>query len=293
MIIDSHAHYTHKRFDVEVPYLCAQDGEWAVRYADRETLFAEMQKNNIVGVIEPSIEFDGIEKQRKIASKHRAYMSTAFGVHPTRCVNTAWKNRKELKNYAEKADIIAIGETGLDYHLPRKKQHRLYQKRWFVYQLKLADHLKLPLILHTRDADKDALKILKKYKKRIHGGVVHCFTGDRLLAEKYITLGFVIGIGGKLLCDDEAGRILSDTVKHVPLSSILVETDAPFVFPDVSELAYSGNQRKKLCNSSLILPAVIRKIAELKEESYTTVENILYQNTLRVFNLNIQASEDK
>ncbi len=291
MIIDSHAHYAHARFDVEIPYLRAQNGEYTVCRADREGLLAEMRKHHIVGFIEPSIGFDSIEKQLTLVSEHRAFMWAALGVHPTRCIHTAWENRQKVKEYAENNNIIAIGETGLDYHYPREKQHRLRQKRWFVYQLKLADRLRLPLVLHIRMADKDALKILKKYKTRLHGGVVHCFTGDHRLAEEYIALGFTIGIGGKLLCDDAEGHALRDTVAHVPSDALLVETDAPYVLPDIDELICSGHQRKKLCNSSLILPMVIRRIAELRGEDPEAIEDTIYRNTVRVFKLSVDGDD--
>lgn len=285
MIIDSHAHYAHVRFDGEFPYLRPQDGEYTVCRDNREDLLAELKSCGIIGAIEPSIGFDNIEKQLSLVSDHRDFMWVALGVHPTRCFKTLRKNRKKLSELAEGSDIIAIGETGLDYHYPRMKQHRLCQKAWFVYQLKLADRLGLPLVLHVRDADRDAFKILKKYKDRLHGGVAHCFTGDYLTAQEYIDLGFSLGIGGYLLWDDEEGRRLQDTVRRVPLSSLLVETDAPYVLPDVGELTGSKKQLKKLCNSSLILPAIIEKIARLKGESYETVEYAVYQNTVRTFRL--------
>ena len=159
---------------------------------------------------------------------------------------------------------------------------------WFVYQIKLAKKLELPLILHVRDADADALKILKKYRSQLTGGVAHCFSGDAELAEEYISLGFAVGIGGKLLCDDEKGRILSETVKNIPLSSIVVETDAPFVLPDISKVQCSRNQRRKLCNSSLILPQLVRRIAELRGEDCEYVEEAIFQNTVRVFSLTFE-----
>lgn len=286
MIIDSHAHYAHPRYNVEIPYLRERGGAYAVSRADREGLIEEMRNNGITGIIEPSIGFDSIEEQLALVSKYPNLMWAAVGVHPTRCIRTAWRNRKKLMAYAEKGKAVAIGETGLDYHKPRKQQHRLHQKRWFVYQIKLADRMKLPLILHTRMADRDALKILKKYRSRLHGGVVHCFKGDRQLAEAYISLGFAIGVGCTVLNDDAEGRALSDAVRNVPLTSLLIETDAPFVLPDIDEGVSRGNQRKKLCNSSLILPAVIQRISELRGETYETVEDAVCQNTVRVFNLN-------
>ena len=286
MIIDSHAHYAHFKFGAEFPYVCENVGTPELHRSDREGLFAEMRKNNIVGVIEPSIGFDAIESQGRLAEKNKAFVKLAVGVHPTRCIRTDFKLRKRLLGYAERYRAIAIGETGLDYHYPRSLQHRLRQKLWFVYQIKLAHRLSLPLVLHIRDADEDALKLLGRYKKYLHGGVAHCFTGESTLAKKYIDLGFAIGIGGKILNGDDEAEAICDAVKHVPLASLLVETDAPLVIPEDHKDLCRGNCRKKLCNSSLILPSVIRKIASVRTESCDTVENAIFENTLRVFGIN-------
>lgn len=288
MIIDSHAHYAHVRYDAEFPYLSVQDGNFIVERATRDGLINNMLDHSIIGFIEPSINYDNIEKQLSLLREYPFRIWAAVGVHPTRCINTDWSKRKNLSAYATKGKAIAIGETGLDYHYSRKEQRRFRQKRWFKYQIKLANKLKLPLILHIRSADHDALKILQKHKKSIHGGVVHCFTGDYNLAEKYINLGLSIGIGGMLLSDNAQGKALTETVKRLPLSSILVETDAPFVLPDIDDLECGSNQRKKLCNSSMILKKIIRKIAEIKHEESESVENSIYKNTVDLFNLEIK-----
>ena len=285
MIIDSHAHYAHPKFTGEFTYLFETSGEYAIARTDREGLFAEMREKGIARFIEPSIGFEAIEAQIELVNEHSEYMSLVLGVHPTRCTRISYGKRKELKRYAEGCSPLAIGETGLDYHQPRKEQHRIKQKRWFVYQIKLADKLGLPIVLHVRDADADAIRMLKRYKRRLHGGVAHCFTGNAQLAMEYIDLGYVIGIGGKLLCDNEMGRELCETVKSIPLSSIVVETDAPLVLPDIRDDICSKKQKRKLCNSSLILPSVVRKIAELRGEEAEAVEKAIYENTLRAFGL--------
>ncbi|MBP3322014.1 MAG: TatD family hydrolase [Clostridia bacterium] len=287
MIIDSHAHYAHFRYDTEVPYLGMEEGALTVRRGDREALLADLRASGIVAAIEPSIGFEALEKQRERVTESEGFLWEAIGVHPTRCIHTPWKARRTVSAYAESGHPIAIGETGLDYHHPRRLQHRLRQKLWFIYQIKLADRLGLPLILHIREGDRDALRILKRYKDRLHGGVVHCFGGDHRLAQEYIALGFAIGVGGKLLCENEEGRALGDTVKNVKLRHLLVETDAPYVLPEEGLPDCSGNQRKKLCNSSLILPAVISRIARIRGEEAAFVEEQIYQNTVALFHLNI------
>ncbi|MBQ8497902.1 MAG: TatD family hydrolase [Clostridia bacterium] len=287
MIIDSHAHYAYERYDSEVAYLCERDGKFDVRLAGRETLLKEMRKNGIVGFLEPSIGFDAIEKQLQFVSEHHSFIWSAVGVHPTRCIHTDWDKHEKVREYAENADIIAIGETGLDYHTEEAKQKSDLQKQWFVYHIELADRLRLPLVLHIRMADLDALEILKEYRTKLHGGAVHCFSEDYQTAQEYIDLGFTLGIGAKLLWENDVGEILRDTVRRVPLESLLVETDAPFVLPPLDKALHKVYPDKKISNSSLILPALVKKIADLKGEAYGTVEDTIYRNTIRAFDLPI------
>ena len=283
MIIDSHVHYALKQFNGRFPYLYDDVEKWAIGETDRGGLFAEMAKRGIAGAIEPSIELNKIDKQLEIAAAYPSQIRSAVGVHPTRCVKYGWDERKKLEALAKNSEIVAIGETGLDYHYPEEQCDRQAQKRWFIYQIELADSLGLPLVLHIRDADEDALEILRQHKTKLHGGVVHCFKCDHTVAEKYIALGYALGVGGKIFSNDAEGEALEDTVKNVPLSAILVETDSPMVAPDVS--GCFGEEKMKFRNTSLILPAVIRKIADLRGEKRDDVEETIYQNTLRVFGL--------
>jgi TatD DNase family protein len=116
---------------------------------------------------------------------------------------------------------------------------------------------------------------------------VHCFSGNLSLAEEYISLGFGLGIGGKLLCNDEQGNILRETVRSIPLESILIETDAPYVLPDRETLNCNKKAYGKLRNSSMLLPMILRKIAELRDEDYEAVERAVFQNAVRTFQLNV------
>ena len=287
MIIDSHAHYSHQRYDIEIPYLYLNNDKYEISRSDRDELLERMLKSGIVGFVEPSIDFEMIESQLAFVEKYKDHMWATIGVHPTRCNRTQWKNRKKLAAYAQNESVIGIGETGLDYHYPRRKQRRHLQKKWFIYQLKLAHILNSPLVLHIRMAHKDAIKILRKYRKIIKGGVVHCFTGDYETAKEYTSLGLKIGIGGKLLGENMESDMLCEAISRLELNDLLIETDSPFVLPNVVDLTCSSNTRKKLCNSSFILPQVIKKISECKKESIETVERAVYQNTVKLFNLKI------
>ncbi|MBQ2732736.1 MAG: TatD family hydrolase [Clostridia bacterium] len=282
MIIDSHAHYAHEMYEGEFSYIDIAENGYGISHSDRSGMFERMRECGITAFIEAATSFKRHEEQRELAAKYRGYVYFSAGLHPKECAGIPLNYRGRLRENAAEINAVAIGETGLDYSMPRLSQHRPRQKRWFVYQLKLADELKLPLILHVRDADKDALKILKKHSKILHGGVAHCFHGDYATASEYIALGFTLGIGSKLLEDNGD---MQDAIRRVPLSSLIVETDAPYLRPDISRINTSNRQKKKARNSSLILPSVIEKIAELRGESRDEIEKAIYENTLRAFRL--------
>lgn len=283
MLIDSHAHYAHARYDTEFSCLSfGKDGYFVARHA-RASLIAAMRDSGICSFIEPSIDPGNIEEQLAIVSTYGGF--AAIGVHPKIAASTKLAARRKLLQYAKADRVIAIGETSLDYHLPNLQKQKWKQKRWFITLVKLAHRLKLPLILHVRDADRDALKVLNRYKRCLHGGVAHCFSGNIETANQYIALGFSIGIGGSLLTSGDRAANLRNTVRNVPLKAILVETDAPYVLPDIGELGCSKSQRKKLVNSSLILPRVIGEIADIKGMLVSYVEDEIYKNTVRVFDL--------
>ena len=281
MIIDSHTHYVHRLYEGEFPYLNWAEGEFFAESGDRNRLFTAMKAQGIVLCIEPATALEKIEAQLAVADAHWPYLRMAVGVHPKHCADTAWEDRHQLPLLAQRADAVAIGETGLDYSVPPEALDKECQKKWFSYQLQLAQEMHLPLILHIRDAYDDALEMLQQHALLRCGGVAHCFSGDLERAMACVELGFALGIGGRVLQDEQ----LQQTVRYAPLSSILVETDAPYIRPDIRHLPGSGKQRKKIRNSSLILHAVIEKIAQLKALPAAEVEAAIYQNTLRVFRL--------
>lgn len=290
MIIDSHAHYTHNAYSQNFRYLTLTADGCALSEGDREQLFRELKEANIPCSIEPGISLESCARVGKIAEDYPGRVFPAMGIHPTRAIFEKWSDRKKLDAFAKAPGVIAIGETGLDYHFKREEQHRLKQHIWFLYQLDLAWKLKLPVILHIRDAHADALRILRLHPARKLGGVVHCFYGSREIAEQYLKLGYHIGIGGSLLQPEERAHDLLEAVPHIPLDRILPETDAPYILPYCKDII----KPKLLCrtrNTSLILPAVIQKIAELKGISAEEVERITTENTIRLFQLPIPAED--
>ena len=286
MIIDSHAHYNNGAYKKPFRYLTYGEDGYALREGDREQLFRELMEANIPYSIEPGVSLQSCEEVLELAAQYPGRIFPAVGVHPTRSIFEKWSDRYKLDAYANTPGVIAIGEIGLDYHYKREEQHRLTQHLWFLYQLDLAWKRKKPVILHVRDAHEDALRLLRMHPARKLGGVIHCFCGSKEIAEQYRKLGYHIGIGGSVLQQEERAQDLWGAIPHIPLERILLETDAPFILPyckDVIQLKLLRRAR----NTSLILPAVIQKIAELKGISADEVEQATTENTIRLFHLPI------
>ena len=282
MIIDSHAHYYHRAFRGEFQYLEGRDDGFRILEGDLESLVAEMDRREICLWIVPSIELERIEEQLALAQRFGHRVRLALGVHPQHCTKENWQQRHRLEEYIARTPIVAIGETGLDFHRDPSLWDAEAQTMWFEYQIGLAHSLGLPLVLHIRQAHEEALTILRRHRAELHGGVAHCFGGDHRQAMDLVDLGFALGIGGRLLFDDPA---LEEAVTRVPPEALLVETDAPYVLPDLARPDLKRKEKQKIRNSSLILPAVLEKIARLRGMPPSAVEQVVYENTCRIFRL--------
>lgn len=286
MIIDSHAHYNNNAYKKPFRYLTYDKDGYAIKEGELPQLMQEMEDANIRYFIEPGVSLQSCEEVLELVTQYPGKISPAMGIHPTRSIYEKWSDRKKLDAFAKMPGVVAAGECGLDYHYKREEQHRLKQHLWFIYQLNLAWKMKLPVILHVRDAHEDALRILRMHPARKLGGVIHCFYGSREIAEQYLKLGYYIGIGGSALQLEERAKDLWGAIPHIPLDRILVETDAPFILPYCKDVIQPKFLRRAR-NTSLILPAVINKIAELKGVSPDEVEQATTENTIRLFKLPI------
>lgn len=161
MFVDSHIHLTHALFAGNVPCIVSAEKEDQIEYIDGKQLVDTFKNNKIAFCVEPGIDLESNYRILELAGKYPDFVYPAVGVHPTRAPHTKWKERKVIEHLAQDKSVIAIGELGLDYHYERKKQHRFRQKMWFIWQLKLACKKKLPLVLHIRLADKDAMRLFR------------------------------------------------------------------------------------------------------------------------------------
>lgn len=282
MIVDSHAHYAHACYGNSFRFL-DWEGEYALKEGTRAELLDLLAERGIAMSVEPGISLASNEAILDLAEEYPDRIFPAVGVHPTRCFREKWSDRKRLAALSKTPGIVAIGETGLDYHHERKEQHRILQHLWFVYQLRLAQKRRLPLVLHIRDADEDAIRVMKPFSARWCGGVVHCFGEDWDTAKQYLDMGLYIGVGGMLLHPERTVR-LREAVKRIPLERIVVETDSPYVLPYCKDVLPPKLVRRTK-NSSLILPRVIGEIAAIKGISAEEVERVTAENAIRLFRL--------
>ena len=286
VIIESHAHYNNNAYKKPFRYLSYDKDGYTLKEGELPQLMQEMDNADIRYFIEPGVSLQSCEEVLQLCSEYSGRIFPAIGIHPTRSIFEKWSDRNKLAVYANIPGVIAIGEIGLDYHYKREEQHRLKQHLWFIYQLNLAWKMKLPVILHVRDAHEDALRILKRHPARKLGGIIHCFYGSKEIAEQYLKLGYHIGIGGSVLQLEERAKDLWEAIPHIPLNRILVETDAPFILPYCKDVIQPKLLRRAR-NTSMILPAVIEKIADLKGISTDAVERAVSENTVRIFSLPI------
>lgn len=148
----------------------------------------------------------------------------ALGYHPEFANTIKRQDLLALENLLKRKNVVAIGEIGLDYHY--NKENKKQQIKLFCDQLKLAEKLNMPVIIHTREAMEDTYNVLSKYNVR---GVIHCFSGSYEMANKFIELGFYLGIGGVVTFKNTK---LKDTVSKIGLDHIVLETDSPYLSPE-------------------------------------------------------------
>lgn len=197
------------------------------------------------------------------------------GVHPHNADNFSTSDFAQLNQLLDDKNMVAVGECGLDYN--RNFSSKENQLLAFEAQLEFAAAYNKPIYLHERDAFDDQTRLLKTYLPRIPNAIVHCFTGTRSQLEIYLELGCYIGITG-WVCDDKRGNELQDAVKHLPLERLLLETDAPYLFPK--------NVKPRVKNNEpCYLPHVANKVAQLKGIDICDVSQATLKNACTVFGL--------
>lgn len=262
MFIDSHAHLDMSDFD-----------------ADRQRVLERAQTSGIEHIITVGYDLISSKKALQIAQSI-PNVSAAVGIHPHDAKIATEPVCEEIKQLAKESGAVAIGEIGLDYY--RNLSPREVQREAFLRQIQIANELKLPIVVHIRDAYPDALQILKDEKASLQGGVIHCFSGDSQDASRFLELGYYISLAGPLTYPKS--EMLRKVAKEVPIERLMIETDCPYLPPQ----PYRGKR-----NEPAYVLEVAKKLAELKGLSLGDVGRITSLNVFKLFGIGNNPEEGK
>ena len=254
MIFESHVHYDDEAFD-----------------EDREELLASLQTHGIGTVINVGASLESCRITLQLMDRY-SFIYGAMGVHPSETAKLDESSLMWLREQCFRDKVVAVGEIGLDYHW--KEPEAAVQKKWFERQLELAREVRLPVIIHSREAAKDTLDMMQSLHAEEMGGVVHCYSYTKEMAREYLNMDFYFGIGGVITFKNS--KKLKEAVEYIPLEKILLETDSPYLAPE-------PNRGKR--NSSLNLPYIAQEIAQLKGVSYEKVAEITRKNAEALFHV--------
>lgn len=255
--LDSHAHLDDDAFE-----------------GDREQIILEIKKAGITKVISAGYSLEGSKKAIELSKKYD-FIDATCGISPNDIPQTEeelWKVLEQIEDLIQTNNkVLAIGEIGLDYHW--NKENIALQKLAFVAQIKMANKLEKPIVIHTREAVMDTLTILKenKVEKR---GVFHCCPLNRELVKEALQLGFYISFAGPVTFKNSKNA--NEIIQMVPLDKILIETDSPYLSPE----PFRGKR-----NDSRNVKLVAQKIADVKNITLEEVANFTFANAKKIFQI--------
>ncbi len=251
MLFDTHAHYDDERFD-----------------GDREALLAGMPEKNVGLIVNPGCDISSSRTAVALAESFD-FVYAAVGIHPENCGDFEPGMIDQLRQMAKNPRVVAIGEIGLDYYWaenpPRELQQEVLRR-----QLRLAEELDLPVIIHDRDAHRDTLEIVREFPQV--RGVFHCFAGSVEMAGELIKMGWMLSFNGAVTFKN--AKKAPEVIAAVPLEKLMIETDAPYLTP----VPHRGER-----NDSSYVRLVAEKIAQIKGLTPEEVEKATWENGRRFF----------
>jgi TatD DNase family protein len=254
VLIDTHCHL----------YMSAYE-------ADFEEVLARASAAGVTRIVSVGIDLESSRRAIALAQQHQGIYATV-GVHPHNVAELSEVDYAELQALCRQAKVVAYGEIGLDY--VKNYASVALQKEHFARQVALAKELQLPLVVHDREAHDDIMEILEAAGPFPAGGVMHCFSGDAAFARRVLALGFYISIPGVVTF--AKAEMLHEAVRGIPLASLVLETDGPFLAP----VPKRGKR-----NEPQLMLFTAQKVAELKGVSLEEVARQTTINAVRLFGL--------
>lgn len=254
MLFDTHAHYNDEHFK-----------------NDCDEVLSSMQENGIGFIMNSCSSIGEIPDIIALCEKY-PFIYGSVGVHPHEADTLCEADMETLKKYSAHPKIRAIGEIGLDYYYDSSP--RDVQRKWFARQIEVARELKMPIVIHDRDAHGDTIDILRSNNNFEVGGEFHCYAGSVEMAKEILSNGMYIAFGGSLTFKNSVHP--KEVAKYAPLDRILIETDAPYLTP---------TPQRGRRNDSRYMHLVAQMIADIKGIAYEEVERITTENGKRLFGI--------
>mgnify|MGYP001426465064 CR=1 FL=1 len=254
MIIDSHCHLDYSNL-----------------YNQLDDVVKRAERNKVKYLLTICTTLESFQKIKLIINKYKNIYGT-FGIHPHETKDFQNIDSKYIKNLIrENSKIIGIGETGLDYYYNHSDKE--IQKRSFIDHIRAASELNIPVIVHSRNAEKDTYEILENEMKNSKlKALIHCFTGSKEFAKKLININCYISVSGIITFKNSTE--LSDTITTIPIDRLLVETDSPYLAP----MPHRGKS-----NEPSYITHVVDKLSEIKKLSKDSIMKNTSNNFFKIF----------
>ena len=255
MLFDTHVHLNAEQFDEDLEEVISRARE------------AGVENMVVVGFDRPTIN-----RAMELIDQYE-FLYAAIGWHPVDAIDMKEEDLAWIEDLSSHPKVVAIGEMGLDYHWDKSPKD--VQKEVFRKQIQLAKKVKLPIVIHNRDATQDIVDILREERAEEVGGIMHCFSGSPEIAQECVDMNFYISLGGPVTFKN--AKKPKEVAKGIPLEKLLIETDCPYLAPH----PYRGKR-----NEPAYVKLVAEQIADLKEVSLEEVERITTENAKKLFNIN-------
>ncbi|WP_377887164.1 TatD family hydrolase [Alkalihalobacillus sp. R86527] len=254
MLFDTHTHLNVEQFS-----------------EDKLEVIDRAQEAGVSKMIVVGFDHETITNAMKLVEEYE-FLYAAVGWHPVDAIDMTDEDLAWIEELAKHPKVVAIGEMGLDYHWD-KSPHDI-QKEVFRKQIQLAKKVKLPIIIHNREATRDVIDILKEEDASEVGGIMHCFAGTVEEANECLDMNFYISLGGPVTFKN--AKLPKEVAKEVPVDRLLVETDCPFLAPH----PFRGKR-----NEPSYVKLVAEQVADLKEMEYEDLASATFDNAMRLFGI--------
>ncbi|WP_182504029.1 TatD family hydrolase [Peribacillus huizhouensis] len=255
MLFDTHVHLNDKQFD-----------------EDLEEVIQRTKETGVSNMVVVGFDRPTIIRAMELVEKYD-FIYAAVGWHPVDAVDMTDEDLNWIEDLALHPKVVAIGEMGLDYHWDKSPKD--IQKDVFRKQIKLAKKVKLPIIIHNREATADIVEILKEENAHEVGGIMHCFSGSPEIAKECLEMNFYISLGGPVTFKN--AKKPKEVAAEIPLDRLLIETDCPYLAPH----PFRGKR-----NEPAYVKLVAEQIAEIKEITFEEVAEATTRNAKKLFGIN-------